>query len=147
MKVVPILPYYAKFSLLFCALLLLASCAGVKVSSISSSDYMALRRGDILTSHELSVYTGAALQVVGINKKKCGNEGETCRKALRETVGISTEQRLSALAELWLQEALKLDRDSSTPESMEPLLNAYLETADMHTPTCFSRNGHRACVP
>ena len=49
-------------------ILLMTGCAGVKVSFVDSSDYVALRRGDILTTGKLSVYTGAALQVAGIDK-------------------------------------------------------------------------------
>ncbi len=107
----------------------LAGCAGVKVSSMSSSDYMALRRGDILTTNELSVYTGAALHVVGIDKKRCDKGGAVCRKALMETIGLNNESRLSALAELWLQEAIKLDKPPRDSGRIEPILNAYLETA------------------
>lgn len=106
-----------------------AGCAGVKVSSVSSSDYTALRRGDILTTNKLSVYTGAALQVVGINKKRCDDDGASCRKALMETIGLNNENRLSALAELWLQEAIKLDQLPRDSGQVEPILNAYLETA------------------
>jgi len=54
-------------TLLLILTLALSGCAGVKVSSVSSSDYMSLRRGDVLTTGELSVYTGAALQVLGIH--------------------------------------------------------------------------------
>ncbi len=96
---------------------------------MSSSDYTALRRGDILITNKLSVYTGAALQVVGINKKRCDDEGASCRKALMETIGLNNENRLSALAELWLQEAIKLDQLPRDSGQVEPILNAYLETA------------------
>lgn len=107
----------------------LAGCAGVKVSPVNSSDYMALRRGDMLTTGELSVYTGAALQVVGIDKKKCDDDGAACRKALMETIGLHSEKRLSALSELWLQEAMGLDKPPRDSEHIESILNAYLETA------------------
>lgn len=117
------------FLIFMCAIFALSGCAGVKVSLISSSDYMSSLRGDILTSGELSSYTGAALQVVGIDKKKCKDEGAVCRRALMETIGLHSENRLSALAELWLQEALRLDKPSAEDTSMDVVINAYLETA------------------
>ncbi|MHB8138786.1 MAG: esterase/lipase family protein [Smithellaceae bacterium] len=83
----------------------------------------------MLTTGKLSVYTGTALQVVGINKKKCDGESAFCRKALVETIGLHSEQRLSALAELWLKEAMELDRQPRNREHFENIINAYLETA------------------
>ncbi len=121
--------FFSRFTILLILTLALAGCAGVKVSSVSSSDYMSLRRGDVLTTGELSVYTGAALQVLGIHKKKCDKEGAGCRKALMETIGLQSEQRLSALAELWLQEAMKLDKPPRDSEHIEAIIHAYLETA------------------
>ena len=109
--------------------LLMAGCAGVKVSFMDSSDYVALRRGDVLTTGRLSVYTGAALQVVGIDKKACNDQGAACRKALMETIGLHSEKRLSALSELWLLEAMRLDKHRRDREHVEGILNAYLETA------------------
>ena len=123
-------PYIVRINLLLLLLIVaLAGCAGVKVLSVSSNDYMALRRGDVLTTGELSVYTGAALQVVGIDKKTCEDEGAVCRKALMETIGLHRENRLSALAELWLQEAIELDKQPMDNEHIKAILNAYLETA------------------
>jgi pimeloyl-ACP methyl ester carboxylesterase len=110
-------------------ILLMTGCAGVKVSFVDSSDYVALRRGDVLTTGRLSVYTGASLQVVGIDKKTCDDHGAACRKALMETTGLHSEKRLSALSELWLQEALGLDKHRRDREHVEAILNAYLETA------------------
>jgi len=121
--------YIVRINLLLVLLIVApAGCAGVKVASVSSSDYMALRRGDVLTTGELSVYAGTALQVVGIDKKKCDNEGAACRKALIETIGLHREDRLSALAELWLQEAMDLDTQVRDGDHTPAILNAYLET-------------------
>jgi pimeloyl-ACP methyl ester carboxylesterase len=117
------------FLLLSSLCILVIGCAGVKVVSISSTDYMQLRRGDVLTTGELSVYTGAALQVVGIGKDICDDEGSVCREALVKTIGLRNEQRLSALAELWLQEAISLDKQFGGSEHIEAILSAYLETA------------------
>ncbi|MDD4357474.1 MAG: alpha/beta hydrolase, partial [Smithellaceae bacterium] len=118
-----------RIHLLILLFFLTVGCAGVKVSFMDSSDYVALRRGDVLTTGKLSVYTGASLQVVGIDKKICEARGAACRKALTETIGLHSEKRLSALSELWLQEAIKLDKRRCDGEHMEGILNAYLETA------------------
>ncbi|HNQ64532.1 MAG TPA: alpha/beta fold hydrolase [Smithella sp.] len=115
------------FLLLVC--MTLAGCAGVKVSFVGSGDYMSLRRGDILTTGELSTYTGASLQVVGIDKKVCDKDASGCRKALMETIGLHSENRLSALAELWLKDAMELEKQFIESGHIEATLNAYLETA------------------
>ncbi len=122
--------HIARIHLLFIVLsLLLAGCAGVKVSPVSSKDYMALRRGDVLSTGELSAYTGAALQVFGIDKKMCDDQGAVCRKTLKETIGLHSENRLSALSELWLKEAIALDRQYEEETHFEDIINAYLEAA------------------
>jgi len=124
------IPYNRRINILLLFLsIVLAGCSGVKVSSVSSSDYMALRRGDVLTTGELSAYTGAALQVIGIDKKKCDDEGAGCRKALKETIGLDSEKRLSALAELWLLEALELHKQPRDIGRITTIISAYLETA------------------
>ena len=115
------------FLLLVC--MTLAGCAGVKVSFVGSGDYMSLRRGDILTTGELSTYTGASLQVVGIDKKVCDKDASGCRKVLMETIGLHSENRLSALAELWLKDAMDLEKQFIESGHIEANLNAYLETA------------------
>ncbi|MFA5322455.1 MAG: hypothetical protein WC373_07240, partial [Smithella sp.] len=126
-----VVPFTGRINLLLllCLYIALTGCASVKVSSVTSSDYMSLRRGDMLTTGELSVYTGAALQVVGVDKKKCDKKGVLCRKALMETIGLPSENRLSALAELWLKEAMERDTQFGELEHAEAILNAYLEAA------------------
>lgn len=108
---------------------ILVGCAGVKVSFVKSSDYMQQRRGDILTTGQLSTYTGAALQVFGVDKKKCLDNGAMCRDILTNTIGVHSENRFSSLAELWLEEAKKLDKQPLEDKRIEDLVNAYLETA------------------
>lgn len=114
--------------LFFLCLLLftLSGCAGVKVSTIDTEQYMELRRGDVLTSGELSSYTGSALQVLGLDRELCMEEGEPCRATLYATSGLNEERRLSALAELWLHEAMRREKDK---EGGPAIIAAYLETA------------------
>ncbi len=104
--------YIGRFSLfvaLFYLCITFTGCAVVKVSLVSNVDYMSLRRSDILTTGELSVYTAAALQVFDIDKNQCGESGDFCREVLMNNIGLDSEDRLSALAELWMQKALSMD--------------------------------------
>ncbi len=66
-------------TLWLCALALLSGCAGVKVSSIQASDYLAQKRSDILTAGELSAATQESLRVIGIELKSCENKPPECR--------------------------------------------------------------------
>ncbi|WP_437883441.1 esterase/lipase family protein [Pseudomonas sp. LRF_L74] len=105
--------------------LALAGCAGVKVSAVSNDDYLALRRGDVLTTGHLSTSAGSALQVIGSDEERCRADLPACRRALQETIGLGDEQRLSALAELWLKEA----QEGASVLSAEARTDAYLESA------------------
>lgn len=106
------------------ALVLLTGCAGVTVTSISPAKYLAERRGDVLTTGRLSETAQEVLRVVGITD--CRERPVACRGALGISGGISEEQRLSALAELWLENALAADKALAADEVV---LDAWLETA------------------
>lgn len=113
--------------------LTLSGCAIVSVGSVSSEDYLSARRGDVLTTGKLSASARTALQVVGIDEARCNSNILACRKALIASAGLGDEQRLSALSELWLQEALQYEE----MQKLEPVndtlkaatLSAYLESA------------------
>jgi pimeloyl-ACP methyl ester carboxylesterase len=110
---------------------LLAGCAGVKVGSISPADYLAQRRGDVLTTGKLSTSAQEVLRVIGSDADLCGKSGPACRAALADSPGLSDEQRLSALSEVWLQVALAADKGASAaePSSPDAAIEAWLETA------------------
>lgn len=110
--------------LLPACLALLTGCAGVKVSSIQPSDYLAERRSDVLTSGQLSASTRESLRVMGSETKPCLADAAACRTELRSSAGLSDEQRLSALAELWSKEAM--DQERTQPEVA---MAAWLEAA------------------
>ncbi len=97
--------------------------------SVSTNDYISQRRGDILTTGEMSSAVGVALQVAGIDEKQCRNIPQECRKQVASNIGIDDEQRMSALSELWLQEALAMDQKINEGALAEDVLNAYLESA------------------
>ena len=104
----------------------LSGCAGVKVSTIDAEKYMEQRRGDVLTSGKLSGYTKTSLQVLGMDAEACAKDGEPCRRSLAVTQGLDKEKKLSALSELWLQEAIAQERRH---HAYTAALQAYLETA------------------
>lgn len=114
---------------------LLAGCAGVKVGSISPADYLAQRRGDVLTTGKLSTSAQEVLRVIGSDADLCGKSGPACRAALADSPGLSDEQRLSALSEAWLQVALAADKGGNAaesfagPASADAAIQAWLETA------------------
>nr|WP_187272875.1 alpha/beta fold hydrolase [Pseudomonas mendocina] len=105
--------------------LFLYGCAGVKVNAIKNDDYLTLRRGDVLTTGSLSASARTTLQVVGIAEKDCRKDLPECRSQLADNTGLADENRLSALAELWLLEAMR----SKGLHGQEARLDAYLESA------------------
>lgn len=121
----------ASIPALLCAALLLSGCAGVKVGSISPADYLAQRRGDVLTTGKLSTSAQEVLRVIGSDADLCRKNGPACRNALADSPGLSDEQRLSALSEVWLQVALAADKGGSAaePASAATAIDAWLETA------------------
>lgn len=113
--------------------LTVSGCAMVSVGSVSSEDYLSARRGDVLTTGTLSASALTALQVVGTSNARCNADMANCRKTLIASIGLSDEQRLSALSELWLQEALKNEEAQKLEPANDALkaatLSAYLESA------------------
>ena len=109
---------------------LLSGCAAVSVSSVSPASYLAERRGDVLTTGRLSAAAQEVLRVVGIDD--CRERPLACQKTLTRASGITEEQRLSALSELWLEAALATDKAFDLPlidADHDPVLDAWLETA------------------
>lgn len=118
--------YHFGYGLVLLLALLLTACAGVKVSSVTTTDYMMQRRGDILTSGNLSTASLTALQIVGLTARECRRNSTACRQILLDSAGLNDEQRLAALAELWLQEALQLEKHYRDFD--ERVIDAYINT-------------------
>ncbi len=117
-----------------CAALLLilvtAGCAGVKVASVSTQDYIAQRRGDVLTTGKLSAAASEALAVLGLDADKCRASALNCTSALRGSDGLDTERQLSTLSEVWLLHAVELERQRPIAATdRDELLDAYLQSA------------------
>ncbi|WP_418120383.1 esterase/lipase family protein [Variovorax sp. 350MFTsu5.1] len=117
----------ASLPALACAAALLAGCAGVTVGSISPAEYLAQRRGDVLTTGRLSTSAQEVLRVIGSDADICRKDGQACRNALADSSGLSDEQRLSALSEVWLQVALAAEKGGGAADAAA--IEAWFETA------------------
>lgn len=114
------------FVLLAC-LSLLSACAMVSVSNIDSRDYVKQRRGDVLTTGEFSQYSLAVLQILGQERSDCEKRAADCAEMLHEALGLTMPQRLSAMSELWMYQALALGKRPLQGAADE--INAYLMSA------------------
>lgn len=114
------------------SLLLSSGCAMVTVKQVAPTEYLANKRGDVLTSGTFSTASQETLSVIGLDVAQCEKDTALCERTLKETDDVAEEQRLSALSELWVKNALALspkpkERDSQ-PMS-EAALDAWLEAA------------------
>jgi hypothetical protein len=107
----------------------LAGCAGVTVSAIDTRTYVAEQRGDVLSTGRLSRATSESLRALGVDAASCELDPTPCARALAGSQLVSDEERLSALAELWLQRALRFTRAGPGAVHPDATRDAYLETA------------------
>jgi len=119
--------------LLAASVLLLGSgCAMVTVKQVANTDYLATKRADVLTTGDLSAASLETLSVVGLDDGRCTKDIVACRSTLLETEGISAEQRLSALSELWVRTAMALSPKSKHADDRpmsDAAMDAWLEAA------------------
>lgn len=117
-------------------LLLLGGCAilkefapRVEAQPLGPGEYIAMKRGDILTADTLSSATLDTLRVAGLDGGDCATlPAPACMSALAGVAGITHERRLAALAELWTQQAIALTPADAVP-SGDVQLAAWLEAA------------------
>ena len=116
------------------AILLLGGCAilrdfgpSVEARALSPAEYITMKRGDILTTGELSAATVGTLRVAGLEAGACATPSAECLQALAETPGMSDERRLAALAELWVQHAMALTGGAAPASDVQ--IAAWLEAA------------------
>ena len=83
-----------------------SGCAMVKMRTVSTPDFTAAKRSDVLSSGKLGHATQEALQVIGLDPASCGRPQATCIEQMSQRPGVGSEARLAALAELWTQAAL-----------------------------------------
>ena len=80
----------------------------MQVASVTPGQYIALKRGDILTSGKLSAATTETLRVAGLDEGVCAKTGLPCIEAMEASIVVREEDKRSSLAELWLQYAMTL---------------------------------------
>ncbi len=121
-------------SLVIAAALLVSigGCAMVKVSSLGPRDYIAMKRGDVLSSGKLGDASLETLRVAGIAPDECLKDVPLCTSALVRIKGVDDERRISALAEIWTQRAIGLTPkdpqvidDAAFTSWLEAARNAY----------------------
>ncbi|CAB3792792.1 hypothetical protein LMG28614_03577 [Paraburkholderia ultramafica] len=95
---------YFTFALL--ATGLLSGCAMVRVSSLGPEQYIAMRRGDILSTGRLSAATRDTLRVAALDEGSCQRTPQECIDSITSVPGINVDRRLASLAELSLQMAI-----------------------------------------
>ena len=113
----------------FVMLLCLHGCAMVDVSHVKPHDYANERRADVIGAGRLSDRTVQALNVVALTVDSCQREFVACTDTVAHSPGLNDEQRLSALAELWLGKAIKADRAKAGAMMQDPTLDAFLQSA------------------
>ncbi|RZF29724.1 alpha/beta hydrolase [Paraburkholderia sp. UYCP14C] len=84
----------------------LSGCAMVTVSSQGPAQYIAMRRGDILSTGRLSAATRDTLHSAALDESTCQREPLDCINTISTVGGINTDRRLASLAELSLQMAI-----------------------------------------
>lgn len=106
---------FGRMTLIITALLTLSGCAtlrqfgpSVQVASVTPGQYIALKRGDILTSGKLSQATMETLRVAGLDEGVCAKPGLPCIEAMEASIVVREEDKRSSLSELWLQYAMTL---------------------------------------
>jgi len=110
-------------------LLCLNACAMVGVSRVKTHDYVNERRADVIGANRLSDRTVQALNVVALTVDSCQHEFTTCTDTVAHSPGLNDEQRLSALAELWLGKAIRTDRAKTGTVMEDQTLDAFLQSA------------------
>ncbi|MCP3716642.1 triacylglycerol lipase [Paraburkholderia sp. CNPSo 3281] len=107
---------------------LLCGCAMVRVNSLGPQQYFAMRRGDILSTGQLSAATQATLRVAALDESSCQSAPQACIDTIATVGGLSTGQRLACLAELSLQMALEQTPPAGAPWT-DAQFDSWLKTA------------------
>jgi pimeloyl-ACP methyl ester carboxylesterase len=110
-------------------LLCLSACAMVGVSRIKPHDYVTERRADTLGSGRLSDGTVQSLNVVALTTDTCARDFADCTDTLARSPGLTDEQRLSTLSELWMARAIRIDPAKPGVPMEDAALDAYLQSA------------------
>lgn len=115
-------------SLLLGVVVASSGCAMVKVGDVSPREYIAQRRGDILSSRHLSDQTSETLAMAGLDAATCEHSSPPCIGALTSVSPMDEERRQSAIAELWLARATR-EGSAADARTDAARSSAYLEAA------------------
>ena len=109
-------------------MLVVTGCTAVKVQSHEPRQMAQRRHADALGGGGgASRATRESLRILGLPEAACWLEPRPCLKSVLASQGLDDERRLSALAELWLAEAMA--HDPPRPGERNSTLDAYLESA------------------
>ncbi|VVE12162.1 esterase/lipase family protein [Pandoraea anhela] len=84
----------------------LSGCAMVEVRSLGPEQYIAMKRGDILSTGKLSASTDETIRVAGLDDTICAKTSLDCIDALGRAKEIDVDRRLAAMAEISMQLAI-----------------------------------------
>lgn len=102
----------------------------VAVNQVAPKEYIAQQRGHILTTGALSAQTMQTIRVAGLDMRVCATpSAPACIAALSGSLGISEERKLSALSELWLQQAMLMPGLMTTRNAAEVRFTPWMEAA------------------
>jgi triacylglycerol esterase/lipase EstA (alpha/beta hydrolase family) len=87
-------------------LAVLSGCAMVEVRSLGPEQYIAMKRGDILSTNRLSAATDETIRVAGLDETICVKPSLDCIDALGRAKEIDIDRRLAAMAEMAMQLAI-----------------------------------------
>jgi triacylglycerol esterase/lipase EstA (alpha/beta hydrolase family) len=113
-------------SMILCGL---SACAMVNVERLGSHQSVIERRVDIIGVGRLSDRTRQALNVVAQTPDDCKRDFPSCTSAVTHSPGLSDEQRLGAMSELWLGRAIELEHSHKAQPLDETTQDAYLQAA------------------
>ena len=127
----------ARLLMTFLLLANLGGCAilrdfqpSVAIQPTTPEEYIALQRGDILTTGSLSGRTMQTIRVTGLDMEACVLPASAqCIEALASAPGISDERRLSVLAELWLQRAMSMSTSAPADADIATGIAPWMEAA------------------
>lgn len=107
----------------------LSGCAMVKAKPMKAQHYIEAKRGDILTTGQLSGSTRQTLNILGLEERFCLAQPRECAQELSQADGASRESGLAAAAEVWMARALVGRADTSVGAERDARLSAWLEVA------------------
>ncbi|ANJ87126.1 esterase/lipase family protein [Pandoraea oxalativorans] len=84
----------------------LSGCAMVEARSLGPEQYIAMKRGDILSTGKLSASTDETVRVAGLDDTVCAKSSLDCIDALGRAKEIDVDRRRAAMAEMSMQLAI-----------------------------------------